>query len=75
MDNNLQKILDSKGIKKSWLARKLKVSNQSVTNWVKGYNYPDIEKAKKLSEVLGKSIEEIFFTKPVDVTININSKK
>jgi len=61
MVNKLETILEEKGIKKSWLAKELGVSRQTITNWVKGYNYPDLLKLKKLSFILGVSIEEIFF--------------
>jgi len=61
MNNNLNNILKEKGLKKSWLAKQLGVSKQSVTNWVKGRNYPEVKTMKKLSEILDTKIEDIFF--------------
>ena len=70
MQNKLDDILKEKGIKKSWLARQLKVSKQTITNWSKGYHYPDLKKAKELSQLLDTKIDKIFFVEEINVNID-----
>lgn len=42
------------------LADKLYVSDRAVSKWERGLNFPDITLLKKLSEVLGVSLTELF---------------
>lgn len=60
----LKEILAEKGIKQTFIADKLGVSNTTVSLWVLGRTEPTLTNLKKLSEVLG-----------VDVSILINGKK
>jgi len=42
MENNLNLIIiKSKGIKKIYPARKLGVTNQTISNWLSGYSRPN----------------------------------
>lgn len=60
----LKEILAEKGIKQTFIADKLGVSNTTVSLWVLGRTEPTLTNLMKLSEVLG-----------VDVSILINGKK
>ncbi len=59
--NNLKNILIGKGIKESWLAKQLGVTNQAVTNWVKEYSFPRRKNLKGISKILSVTVDEIFF--------------
>ena len=61
MKNNLNLIIKEKGIKKKYLAKKLGITSQTMSNWLSGYSMPNLLMAKRLSEMLGVSIEDIFF--------------
>jgi len=60
----LKEILDEKGIKQRFIARKMDVSVSTVSLWVLGKTYPTIPNLKKLAEVL-----------EVDVDLLVNGKK
>lgn len=61
MKNNLNLIIENKGIKKIYIAKQLGVTSQTISNWLSGYSMPNLVMAKKLSEILGVTIEDIFF--------------
>ncbi len=61
MKNNLNLIIKNKGIKKIYLAKQLGVTNQTISNWLSGYSMPNLLMARKLSEMLEVTIEDIFF--------------
>ena len=65
MDKNffLKEVLDEKGIKQRFIARKMDVSVSTVSLWVLGKTYPTIPNLKKLAEVL-----------EVDVDLLVNGK-
>lgn len=67
---NLKKAIREKGISQTYIAKKIGVNKQTITNWVKGNTYPDIKQAKIISEILDRSIDEIFFDFKVKVNIN-----
>jgi transcriptional regulator with XRE-family HTH domain len=60
----LKEILAEKGIKQTFVANKLGVSNTTVSLWVQGKTEPTLANLKKLSEVLF-----------VDANTLINGKK
>lgn len=51
-----------------YLAKKLGVTNQTISNWLSGYSRPNLFMAKKLSEMLGVTIEDIFFENNVNIS-------
>ena len=58
--NKLKELIDGKGIRQTYLAEKLNVSKQTITNWVKVYSSPDINQAQKLKEILNlDSIDQL----------------
>lgn len=52
------------------LAKKLDVTDKTVSRWERGTTIPDVEMLKKLSIVIGLDINEIF--KEIEVNINEN---
>jgi len=60
MTTNLNVIIKKSGLKKEHIAKEMKVSIYTITNWVKGYTSPTIKQAKKLKEILNlNSIDEL----------------
>jgi len=66
--NKLSEIIKESGLKKGYIANKLGISVPTLQRYIEGINYPNAEIAHKLSNLLGYSIEGIFFDKN---TINI----
>jgi transcriptional regulator with XRE-family HTH domain len=55
----LKELLRSKGIKQKWLARKLGVSEVTVSNWVKQKSTPKMAHLEKLSILLDVSLDRL----------------
>jgi len=68
MKNNLNLIIKEKGIKKGYLAKRLGVTNQTMSNWLSGYSMPNLLMAKKLSAMLEVTIEDIFFDNNINIS-------
>lgn len=57
--SKFKKLLDNRNINQSEFARKLNVSKQLVSCWVKGRALPKIPEVVKMANLLQVSIEEI----------------
>lgn len=57
--DNLKRILNAEGMKQKELAKKVGVSPQSVSAWIKGERYPRMQMLNKVSEVLQCPITEL----------------
>ncbi len=55
----LGEILKKRGIKQKHIAKKLEVSEATVSHWVKGKNMPKAKHILKLTLLLNVSIEEL----------------
>ncbi|MHB1252796.1 MAG: helix-turn-helix transcriptional regulator [Candidatus Humimicrobiaceae bacterium] len=75
MKNNLNSIIKEKGIKKGYLAKRLGVTNQTMSNWLSGYSMPNLLMAKKLSAMLEVTIEDIFFDNNINISADIDKMK
>ena len=54
-------LIEKSGLKKKYIAKKIGVVDNTMTNWVLGKTTPNIIQAQKLSRILGlKSIDELF---------------
>lgn len=60
----LKEVLAEKGIKQTYIAEKLGLSDSAISLWVKGKAHPSLPNLKKLSDILS-----------VDVTLLINGKR
>lgn len=56
---NLKRVREEKGITQQTLADHLYVTRQAVSRWEGGSRYPDIMTAKKMSQFLGVSLDEL----------------
>ncbi|MGN0339073.1 MAG: helix-turn-helix domain-containing protein [Lachnospira sp.] len=55
----LKKAREGKGMTQQSFAEKIYVTRQTVSRWESGVRYPDLHTAKKISEVLNVSIDEL----------------
>lgn len=60
MANNIDKFIREKGIKVNFICEKAKVSRNHFLEIRKGNINPSIVTAKRIAEVLGVSIDELF---------------
>jgi transcriptional regulator with XRE-family HTH domain len=58
--SKIVEIIDSQGRKKSWVAEQIGVSVTSINNWDKGEAMIPYDKARKLAQVLGVTMEELY---------------
>ena len=56
----LKEIRVSTGWSQEFVARKINVSRQSIKNWEDGKSIPDTDKALKLAELFGTTVENLF---------------
>ncbi len=53
-------LIENSGLKKEYIAKKIGVVNNTITNWVLGRTTPNIIQAQKLSKILGlTNIDEL----------------
>ncbi len=62
----LEKVLDSQGRRKKWLADELGVSSQTIWNWCRGDHNTTYDKVIQMAEVLGIAPEELYEDEPID---------
>ena len=60
MENNLKKIVSNKGIKHSFLARIVGVSDTAFSYWVNNHRQPSGIYVARLCEELGCTAQEIY---------------
>ncbi len=66
----LDKLIEEKGLKKSYIAHKIGISPGLLSKYISGERKPKLDTAKKLSEILECSIEDIFFAKNTISVVN-----
>lgn len=72
MDNLKQKI-DEKGIKNSFIAKKLNISPALLSRYIKGDRKITLERARIIADILNTTIEDIFFNNDNLNNNNINN--
>lgn len=76
---NLREIREKKGISQEELAEKLGISRIMIIHYEKGRNYPSLERAVQISNILGCTLDELVDTKRYldeyhDMLYNLNNK-
>jgi len=59
MQNRLAKILDERGIKKTWLARKLGINRNTLAAMIAG-STPPLDRAYRTARILGLTVYDIW---------------
>ena len=58
--NNLKRLIKESGITQVFIAKKVGVTKQTISNWVIGKYIPNIIEANKLKKILGlNNIDEL----------------
>jgi putative transcriptional regulator len=61
--SNIGRKIDESPFKNEYVMNYMEVSRNTLSNWRTGKTYPPIEKAFKLSRLLGCSVEDLFIYK------------
>lgn len=70
---NLKKVRESKKLTQQAIAEQLYVTRQAVSRWECGARYPDLITTKKLSQILGVTIDELLQNEDIKNYENIKS--
>lgn len=60
MKCKIGKIIDEKGYRRKFIAEKMGVSPQQLSNWINERNYPTIDKAFKLAGLLNCKVDDLY---------------
>lgn len=55
----LKEVIKAKGVKQTYLAQRIGVSNVTISNWVQGKSSPSRKNLEKLSELLEVPIKDL----------------
>lgn len=59
--NRIKEVLDEKGIKQTWLCKKLGKSYNTVNSYVQNRKQPSLVTLKKISEILEVNIKDLLY--------------
>ena len=62
--NRIKEVLESKGIKQTWLAERLKKSYNMVNSYVKNRRQPSLEDLFRIAKILDVAVAELLETNP-----------
>jgi putative transcriptional regulator len=60
MKSRIGKIIESKGFKKKYVAEKLGITQNQLSNWIKGRSYPPMDKAFRLAKFLEVKVDDLY---------------
>ena len=61
--NRIKEVLDTKGIKQTWLAEQLGKSDNMVNAYVQNRQQPRLEDLYRIAEILGVDVKELIRSK------------
>lgn len=61
--NRIKEVLESKGIKQTWLAEKLDKSYNMVNSYVQNRRQPSLEDLYQIAEILEVSVKDLLIEK------------
>ncbi|MGE7216567.1 helix-turn-helix domain-containing protein [Priestia koreensis] len=53
-------LIQRAGIKKKFIAESIGVSANQLSNWISGKNYPTVDKAFKLADLLNCDVKDLY---------------
>lgn len=59
LGENIQRLLERKGLEQKQLAKKLEVAPSSVSDWVTGKTYPRHNKLEAIAKALGTTVAKL----------------
>ena len=60
MENRINEIITSKGLKKKYVAEKIGISPNQLSNWINGKSLPTVQNLFKLAALLGVKAEDLY---------------
>lgn len=60
LTSNIGKLLKESPLKREYIMKELNVSANTLSNWATGKNLPSLEKAFRLSRLLGVTVEDLY---------------
>lgn len=60
--NRIKEVLESKGIKQTWLSEKLNKSYNMINSYVQNRRQPSIEDLYKISEILEVDVKDLLIS-------------
>jgi putative transcriptional regulator len=60
MKSKIGEWIDKRGYKRKFVAEKMGVSQNQLSNWVTGKSFPTVEKLFKLAKVLDCTVDELY---------------
>lgn len=60
MKNNIKEVIAEKGYKQKFVANSIGVSEQQLSNWIKGTSTPRLEVAYKLAKFLEVDVTDLW---------------
>ena len=58
--NRIKELLARNGLKVIWVARQIGCHPTEISNWISGRRNPNLERAIKLANLLGCTVEDLF---------------
>lgn len=68
MKSKIGELIDSKGLKRKYIADQLGVTREMVSRWVVGKAYPRLDKAFELAKILGVKVDDLYEESNTDTT-------
>lgn len=53
-------IIDKKGYRRKFIADKIGVTPQQLSNWIHGRSYPTVDKLFKVAEILECKVDDLY---------------
>lgn len=56
----IDKLIEESGLKKKHIAKQMEVSDDTLTNWIRGKTWPRLNQAVHLADLLGCKIDDLY---------------
>ncbi|OHR74018.1 transcriptional regulator [Bacillus sp. HMSC76G11] len=60
LECKIGEIIDSKGLRKNFIAKKLGVTPQTLSGWIHNKHFIPIDKAFKIADLLGCKVDDLY---------------
>lgn len=56
----IEELIKERGLHKSFIAKQIGVSNDTLTNWMKNRSAPKLDKAVRLADILNCDVNDLY---------------
>ncbi|HDR7847487.1 TPA: helix-turn-helix transcriptional regulator [Bacillus toyonensis] len=60
LKSNIGELLKNSGLKGKWIAQKLNISQNQMSNYVTGKSYPPVDKAFELAKIFDCKVDDLY---------------